>query len=416
MYILEHDMKGAKFFTICSLLILIPASMWATGADFYSTWSNLLKNFQDPNTGLTVFPTLQIPMGGMYEGMGTAFTAMSADTGFLESNPAASSLMKQTELAFYHHAWIADSNIEGVAYTMRFNDLGIGAAGKFLYVPFTAYNEWGVAGAQDYITETIGTLNVSYNMLSSYYFNGVAVGGNLKVAYRNIPAVFAPNQSSMAVMGDLGVQTSFNFLKFYPSRTKNFSVGAAIKNLGLTTLTDETLPQMASAGIAWSPLRPWTIAIDFNYPFMFAWQPPAEMWNVAVGTNVAMTEFLSIQGGVLLKADNPRLSLGTTIELGTLNFNVNYNLDLSGQLNPLDKFSIQAKLDLGDSGRAAREAQAENLYLQGVEEFANGNYEKAIELWKQVLVIDPKYTPAADNIRTVEKTLSLQDQIQDRSP
>ena len=409
-------MKGAKFFTICCLLITIEAASWADSANFYSSWSNLLKNFADPNTGLTVFPTLLIPMGGMYEGMGTAYTAMAADGGFMESNPAASSRLRDTELSFYHHAWIADSNMEGLVYTMRFNDLGIGFGGKFLYVPFTAYNEWGVAGAQDYITETVAMANVSYNFLSGYYFSGVSVGGNVKMAYRNIPAVFAANQSSLAVMADVGVQTSFDLLKFYPSRTRNFSVGAAVKNLGLTSLSDETLPQMASAGIAWNPVRPWTLAVDFNYPFTFAWQPPAEVWNVAVGTSVAMTSFLSVQGGVLMKADNPRLSLGTLVSLGTLNFDVNYNLDLSGQLSPLDKFSVQAKLDLGDSGRAEKEAQAEQLYLQGVDEFANGNYAKAIELWKQALVIDPKYQPAADSIRTVEKTLSLQGQLEQLSP
>jgi hypothetical protein len=217
-------------------------------------------------------------------------------------------------------------------------------------------------------------------------------------------------------MADFGVQTSFNLLKFYSSRTKNFSVGVAVKNLGVVTLSDETLPQTASGGIAWSPLRPWTLAFDFNYPFMFPWQPPAEVWNVALGTSIAMTSFLSIQAGVLMEADNPRISLGTALSLGTLNFDVNYNVDLSGQLNPLDKFSIEARLNLGDSGRAEREAKAEQLYLQGVDEFANGNPDKAIELWKQTLVIDPKYQPAADSIRTVEKTLSLQDQLQTLSP
>ncbi len=413
-------MKGAKFFTICCLLVTIAVGSWADSADFYSSWSNLMKNFADPNTGLTVFPTLLIPIGGQYEGMGTAYTAMSADSGFIESNPAASSRLSHAQLSFYHHAWIADSNIEGLIYAMRFGDLGIGVGGKFLYVPFTAYNEFGLAGAQDYITESVATINVSYNFLSGYYFSGLSIGGNLKVAYRNIPAVFAANQSSMAVMADLGMQTSFNFLKFYSSRSQNFSVGAAVKNLGVTSLSDEALPQMASAGVAWTPLRPWTVAIDFNYPFMFAWQPPAETWNVALGTNLAMTSFLSLQGGVLMKADNPRLSLGTMVNLGTLNFDVNYNLDLSGQLSPLDKFSVEAKLDLGDSGRAAREAQAEQIYLQGVEEFANGNYAKAIQLWKQVLELDPKYQPAADGIRIVERNLSsqnkLQDQLQQLSP
>ena len=158
---LEHERR--EFFTICCLLVTIGAVSWADGADFYSAWSNLMKNFADPNTGLTVFPTLLIPMGGKYEGMGTAYTAMAADGGFMESNPAASSRLARTELSFFHHAWIADSNLEGIIYTMRFNDLGIGLGGKFLYVPFTAYNEWGVAGAQDYISETVATANVSYD-------------------------------------------------------------------------------------------------------------------------------------------------------------------------------------------------------------------------------------------------------------
>jgi hypothetical protein len=355
-------------------------------------------------------------MGGMYEGMGTAYTAMAADGGFMESNPAASSRLNRTELSFYHHAWIADSNMEGALYTMRINDLGVGVAGKFLYVPFTQYNGWGIAGAQAYITESVATANVSYNFLSGYYFSGVSVGGNLKVAYQNIPAVFAADQSALAVMADFGLQTSFNLLKFYSSRTNNFSVGVAVKNLGIATLSDESLPQMASAGIAWNPLRPWTLAFDFNYPFMFAWQPPAETWNVAVGTSVAVASFVSVQAGVLMEADNPRISLGTLVSLGTLNFDVNYNINLSGGLNPLDEFSVQAKLDLGDFGRADSEAQAEQFYLQGVDEFANGNYAKAIELWKQALLVDPNYQPATDSIRTVERTLSLQNQLQQLSP
>jgi tetratricopeptide (TPR) repeat protein len=195
-----------------------------------------------------------------------------------------------------------------------------------------------------------------------------------------------------------------------------------VKNLGVSTLPDETLPQVVTAGIAWSPLRPWTIAVDWNYPFTFPWQLvpgameqlPAEAWYFAVGTTVSVTEFLSVQGGVLWKADNPRISIGTALALGMLDLTVNYNLDLSGQLNPLDKFSVQAKFNLGDSGRSTRAGDAAKLYLQGVEEFARGNYEKAIALWEQVLAIDPKYLPAADNIRTVKETMALQDQMHSR--
>jgi hypothetical protein len=411
-------MRLLRVFTISFILIVNSITIWAIGNDLYAWWTDTFSLFKDPNTGLTSFPTLLIPMGGLSEGMGTASSAVARDSGYIDSNPAASSLLPYSELAFYHHNWIADSNLEGVVYTVRFNDLGIGIGGKFLYVPFTAYNEWGVAGAKDYITETVGTVNVSYNFLSNHFtlFNGLAVGGSLKVAYRNIPAVFAANQSALAVMGDVGLQTSFNFLKFYSSQSKNFSTGLVVKNLGLSTLPDEVLPQVATAGFAWSPLRPWMVAVDFNLPFTFAFQGiPAETWNLAVGTTVAMTNFLSVQAGVLWKADNPRISIGTALALGLLDLTVNYNLDLSGQLNPLDKFSVQAKFNLGDSGRAARADQAAKLYLQGVEEFANGNYERAIALWEQVLELDPKYLPAADNIRIVKQTLRLQEQMQNQS-
>jgi hypothetical protein len=395
----------------------------ALGENFYGGVTDLLSAFRDPNTGLTSFPTLLIPMGGIAEGMGTAYTAVGADAGYIEYNPAASALLKTSELAFYHHNWIADSNMEGVVYTVRFNDFGMGFAGKFLYVPFTAYNEWGAQGAKDYISESVGTVNFAYNFLSSYYFTGIAVGANLKVAYRSIPAVFAVNQSALAVMGDFGMQTSFNFMKFYSSQTRNFSVAAVVKNLGVSTLTDETLPQMVTTGIAWSPLRPWTLAVDCNIPFTFPFQyvpgttvqVPAEALSVAVGTSVNVTDFLSVQGGVLLKSDNPRISIGSALDIGLMDIVVNYNLDLSGQLNPLDKFSVQARFNLGDSGRAARAADTDALYLQGVEEYAKGNYEKAITLWEQVLQVNPKYQPAIDNIKTVKESMALQDQLRNNT-
>jgi hypothetical protein len=409
-------MNARRALATLILLIAGVCAAMAADTDLYGSITDFLGVFTDPNTGLTSFPTLLVPMGGISEGMGTAYTAMSMDSGYIESNPAASSLLKQSELAFSHHAWIANSNLEGVVYSMRFNDLGIGFGGKFLYVPFPANNEWAATLANVYISETIGTMNVSYNLFSSYYFYGLAVGANVKVAYRSIPDIPAfsvVGQSALALMTDVGAQTSFNLLKFYHSQARNFSVGLVVKNLGFSSLSDEVLPSEATAGIAWSPLRPWTIACDFNYPFNLVASVPAESWNIAAGTTVAVADFLSIQGGVLVSPSRPRVSLGAAMDIGTVSITLNYDLDLSGSTNPLgSKFSAQAKFNLGDSGRKAQAQQADALYLQGVEEYANGNYARAIELWQEVLKLDPKYTPAADNIRTVRQTLVLQEQLQ----
>ncbi|GAG86404.1 unnamed protein product, partial [marine sediment metagenome] len=335
-----------KRLTILILLFFSPVfTVFPEYSDFYYNLSEAFSIFADPNTGLTIFPTLLIPLGGKYEGMGTAYTAVSQDSGYLESNPSASSILELSELSFIHHSWIADSNIEGVIYTVRYNDLGIGVGGKFLYIPFTEYNEWGVRESKGYISETIATLNISYNFFSNYYFYGLAIGANLKAAYRNIPVVIFPDQSAIMAMIDIGLLTRLNLFKFYVSRNKNFSFGAVLKNIGLPAL-GEPLPTMATIGLAYSPFRPITLALDFNYPLSFYPEKyPAERWYIASGLNVTVTNFLSIQSGFQFKGDNPRVSIGSTIDLEKISFIVNYNLDLSGRLNPLDKFSIEAKLN-----------------------------------------------------------------------
>jgi len=405
-------MKYFYIFIIFLMTVLSPL----TGEDnnLYYSLQDIFSYNADPNTGLTVFPTLEIPLGGKYEGMGTAFAAVSDDLGFLESNPSGSSTLQKTELAFLHHSWIADSNIEGVLYSMRINDLGIGLGGKFLYLPFTAYNDWAERKSKGTISESVATLNVSYNFFSNYYFYGLSVGSNIKVAYRNIPASIYAGQSAFSVMADIGALSRFNFLKFYFARSKNFSIGLVVKNLG-PFVQQEPLPTTATAGIAYSPIRPLILAFDFNYPFSFDEQNfPAKKWNLAGGINVNITDFLSLQGGFHLKSDNPSISIGTVLDLKTVSFVTNYNLDLSGRLNPLDKFSIEAKLNLGDMGRAARQAKADELYLSGIEAYAHGNNAEAIKYWEQVLQIDPEYIPARENIQIAKKALELQKQMEEK--
>lgn len=381
-------------------------------ADVYAAIGKLFGGLEDDNAGLTVFPTLLVPSGGRYEGMGTAYTALAWDSGFIEANPAGSAVLEQSELSFLHHNWIADSRVEGVIYTFRLNDLGIGFGGKFLYLPFTEYGDWAQREAAGIVSETVATANVSYNLFSSYDFYGLAVGGNLKAAYRHIPAVIQPGQSAFTAMVDVGVLSRFNFLKAYYSRSKNFSVGAVVKNIGFPAL-GEPLPSLVTAGIGYSPLRPVTVSVDFNLPFTFDSGTPAQRWYVASGFDVNVTSFLSVQGGFRVK-ENPQVSLGTTLELEKVTFTANYNLDLSGSVNPVDKFSLEAKLNLGDSGRAAQRRQVDELYASGLEAFAKGDFERAIADWQAALDINPQFRPALDSIDTARKRLELQRQMNER--
>ena len=124
--------------------------------------------------------------------------------------------------------------------------------------------------------------------------------------------------------------------------------------------------------MAYSPIRPVTLAVDFNLPISLSpdTQPP-EMWSIATGLDVNITDFLSLQSGIQLR-ENPHISFGGALDLETISFVVNYNLDLSGKINPMDKFSIEAKLNLGDSGRQALQKKVEDLYASGLEAYAAG--------------------------------------------
>ena len=395
---------------LAAFLLCPAAEARADFADLYSTVGRVFGGLEDPNTGLTVFPTLLVPVGGRYEGMGTAYTALAWDSGFLEANPAGSSVLEQSELSFLHHNWIADSRVEGVIYTFRLNDLGIGFGGKFLYLPFTEYGDWAQREAAGIVSETVATANVSYNLFSSYNFFGLAVGGNLKAAYRHIPAVIQPGQSAFTAMVDVGVLSRFNLLKTYYSRSKNFSVGAVVKNVGFPAL-GEPLPSVVTAGVGYSPIRPVTVSADFNLPFTLDGSP-AERWYVASGFDVSVTPFLSLQGGFRVK-ENPQVSLGGTLGLEKVTFTANYNLDLSGSVNPVDKFSLEARLNLGDSGRAAQRRQVDELYANGLEAFARGEFERAVSEWQAALDIDPEFRPALDSMGTARKRLELQKQMTD---
>jgi hypothetical protein len=396
-------MKVPKFAAVM-LLCLNSITAAAAGGDLYAWWSSVWGP-PDPNAGTTIFPSLAVPLGGRLEGMGTAATAGAGDAGFLEANPAVTSLLKNTELTFSHHGWIADTSLEGVVYTVRFDDLGFGFGGRFLYVPFTSYDEWGDRDSRGTISETVATANIAYNFFRSYSFPGLAVGASIKAAYRHVPADIAYGQSILGIMTDVGMQTSFSLAKFQHWSLPNVSLGLVMKNLGITTMSDESLPLTASAGLAYAPLRAVTLAADFNLPLRFDAAWPWE-WDLAFGTNVAVAEFLSLQGGVHLKPGNPRMSVGADVDLGTVSVDANYNLDMSAVArNPADKFSVQARLDLGDRGRGTRRSRADELYTEGLREFSVGNLQNAVDLWQQVLAIDDTYTPARQYLAIAQATL-----------
>ncbi|MDR2542231.1 MAG: UPF0164 family protein [Treponema sp.] len=410
--------------TVVFIVLLVFFSFSPIFAERQDTYGNIADYLSriygiDNNAGLTTFPVLNIPMGGRSEGM-IAFLAVSDDVSFIEVNPAGSSMLEKSELAFFHNNWIADTKIEGVAYATRYGNLGVAAGARILYTPFTEYNLYGDRVSGGYYSEGVAILNASYNFLSGYYFSGVSLGMNLKGAYRLMPDYFGSNdnlmsgldQSAVMAMVDIGVLTRFNFLKPYSSREKNASAAFVIKNLGPPAM-GEPLPTSAGFGISYKPIRPLTFGLDFFMPVNLMDISYSELPYGSFGFSINVTNCLSMRGGFMYKAGSSRVSVGSVINLEKIAVDINYTLDLLTQLQPLNRVSLGVRFDLGDGGRSYTSNKVDELYLLGMEAYSRGYISDARLCWEEALRINPRYDPAREGLAMLNDREELMQRIEE---
>ena len=420
--------KMAVFLAVCLFFFFSPLlTADSQGSNTHENYGNIadyLNNIYgiDNNAGLTTFPVLNIPMGGRSEGMASAFSAICDDVSFIEYNPAGSSILEKSELAFFHNNWIADTKLEGVAYANRFGNLGIAAGAKWLYLPFTEYNIYGERVSNGYYSEGVAILNTSYNFLSGYYFAGLSLGVSLKGAFRimpdytdeddNIMSGSGLSQSAVMGMADIGLLTRFNLLKLYTAREKNASAAFVIKNLGPPAL-DEPLPTVVTAAISYKPIRPLIFAFDFNLPLNLMDISLSELPYFALGMSINVTNFLSMRTGLMLKAGSSRISVGSAVNLNKIALDVNYTLDLLTQLQPMNRVSLGVRFDLGDSGRKQRADKVDELYLLGLDAYSRGNSSDARYCWEEALRIDPRFEPAKESLDMLNNREELDQRIEE---
>lgn len=415
-------MKRKAGLVACLALILVSkAGAQALLPNAYELVYSLFSlGGEDPNEGLTTFLSALVPIGGSAESMGMAFTAVASDASFLELNPSASAIQEETQFAFYHNNWISDSRVESVVYTMRFGGFGVSLGGKWLYLPFSEYDDFAHRVASGYYSEAIGIANASIHLFPGYYFYGVAIGANVKLAYRSMPDYsddagnIVPGsggeQSALAVMADFGALTKFNLFKLYSSREKNFSIGLAVKNFGPPIKT-EPMPTIATAGMAYNFLKPILLSADISVPINLVDISKSEALYWGIGYRMTITDFWKLQAGFLVKGGNPRISVGAAIDFSPLTLDINYTLDLTTQFSPLNRMSIEARFDMGDLGRSARASQSEELYLMGLDAYAAGDLDLAISYWNEALRLNPAFDPARENRDTALAAIELRDKM-----
>lgn len=407
--------------SIFSLLMCTGVMCAQSFSSFQTDLSKVFESLVSKNEGLTSFRSLVIPKGGRDESLGQAFTGLCDDLNFMNYNPAASSILKNSQAAFNHNSWIADSKMETLTYSSTRKHMGFGGQFNCFYMPFTEYNLFGERVNTSYYTESTMTINWSYNFLAGYDFKGIAFGVNLKGAWRSMPDYADNNtnqliqgsglaQSGLGLMADVGLMLQFNVLKFYSSRDANVRVGIAVQNLGAAwtgfgekTVLDDPLPSSLNAGVSLKFIKPITLTAEIKQPFQLSKNSKYELFSVGSGVEIRFTNFLSVMGGFQIKGGNPKISLGTEFEMSKVRFNLNYTLDLTTSFSPVNRFSASCLIQLGDHGYAARQQQVDKWYNDGIYWYSLRNYEMAKACWNEALKIEPRFDPAITGIKTVDR-------------
>lgn len=397
-------------------------------AEAENSLADLFASMADPNEGATSFRSLLIPFGGRTESLGSAYTGLCDDISYLRFNPAAGAIQKETQLALFHNSWIADSKLESLAYTTRFNNiphLSTGAYISCFYLPFTEYDFFGDRVAASYYTESLAAFNISYNLLAGYDFKGLAIGTTLKAGWRGMPdytdndtgAIISGSglsQSGLAFMADLGFMLQFNFLKFYSSRDPNVRIGFAAQNLGIALTgfnqevkTDDPLPSTLAAGISVRFIKPIALSVDFVQPVNLSNLNTYLMPAINTGLSIQFAPFVSLLAGFSLKGANPRISTGFEFEVAKIRLNLNYTLDLTSSLAPVNRISLSAKLLLGDKGRSLIDAKVDEYYQLGLHYYADARWEDAIVVWEEALKLNRRFDPAIQGIQSARYQIEM---------
>ena len=429
-----------RYLKIAAFLICLIKPLGAQLSLYALDYSDVVSSLSDlgyfsgnKNEGITSFRSLLIPTGGRPESLGSAFTGLGDDAAYINYNAAAGCIMNDTQASVYHNSWIADSKLDSLVYTTRIDNFGFGFGAGCLYLPFTEYNLFGERVNSSYYTETNLAANLSYNFLAGYDFKGLALGATVRTAFRGMPDYTDNNtdaiiplsglaQSSIAFMADVGIMMQFNFLKFFASRTPNVRIGLAAQNLGAAFTgtgskkgmrLDDPLPSYFAAGISCQFLPVITATFDIKQPVNLLDPSQYQMFSVSGGLILAFTKNFNLLLGTEFKGGNPRFSSGAEIQLTNARINFNYTLDLTYSFNPVNRISVSAKIMLGDRGRAQRQKIIDELYSRGLDYYANSEWEQAIEVWQEILVLNKRYDPAILGIESARAQIEMYKKVRE---
>ncbi len=354
------------------------------------------------NAGVTGGTFLKLIPNSRIIGLGEAFTAVADDPSAIVFNPAGLGDINNLEILFSHFEWIIDLDYEFFSVTKPvfkglYDFKGVMGFGiTYLHLPFFGdYDDWGVQ---------VGNIN----------FNDIAfmLGYGQQIFDFNVGTTFKLIREQVDDITDYGMGIDIGVLYnlklpfkkawIFDFRGKVLRMGMSLINLTLNDINGASLPTEFRFGLSSEVFNDFTVAVDLDKPF-------DNRIRLNTGIEYNIRNYFNIRAGYRFfgyKVDSFSVGLGFRYPLGSKLIKVDAGYAPAGTLNNTSILTFGLKFPGVSSSKDWKMANI--LYYKGIYYYTNGDLDKAIQLWKEVLKYNPDHQKAKKKIKDAEYLKGLQ--------
>lgn len=266
-------------------------------------------------TGEAGFQMLKVPTGAAISGQGGVGAFVSDDAFGFMNNPTAGMLQKKRVISIAQNYWLMDFQMNSGAYYYSQGKKAFGISYRYLdYGKLDGRDDVANQTGEFHPMDMVVTTNLGYRITPDMY-----LAANMNALYEKIDAA-----SAIGLAFDIGYT--------YLTPIKDLTVAAAVKNIGKTGDMDKEdidLPIAAEISI----IKPLQLkSVMFANELKIIKYSDNDELQMALGTNIQITEILKLRLGYKFNYDAEDLTAGIGIKLKKINVDyafVNFNSEIN---------------------------------------------------------------------------------------
>lgn len=328
---------------------------------------------------------LRIGVGARPAALGEAFSAVADDVNAMHWNPAGLGQIEDSQASISHNTWLTDISEQAVSYARpsgRSDSLGVGV--RYMHMgKIQSFDKDDIQLEDSEAYSFAFILSGSRKFTEKFYS-----GSNIKLIQRKLD-----EESAMGVALDLGFLYKPGLLQ----------LGLAVQNIGTAGAfisKADSLPLNIKTGIAgWLFNKKLILGLDFN-------MPSDENSYAGLGAEYSLGSILLLRAGY-----NMRDNSGTGVSLGFGVKSSGWLLDFAYIPDKVFDYTYRVSLGVFPAVPAAvsqkgpDKTKVKQLYLKGLEAMEKEKYADAMNIFTEVLSLDPSNKKALGKLEEANNNL-----------